>query len=280
MRKKILFTKSITKRRNFSLRIDLGRGVLEQYVREVIDCMEKDVLTVCRPLHPDIIYALGKWKKGSTEYEHAKKLRSKEKAEYLQSMLMDVRIRDWLSVGCQCIRFGVTSDAKKSKTAGPVACYESSSEVLWPVNGWHRCIRPAGPAAFVGEIIISHHLQKDSPEYNTPQYSHYFKHIISHELLHVFNYMRFVVPAFINWQVFWDKFLWNGMLCSEVIDVLEQSNEIIDRYGTKYELARLQEFWPSHAKKWLDGYRRYRNKKRKLYTKKKAKVTKHTRKSA
>ena len=75
--------------------------------------------------------------------------------------------------------------------------------------------------------------------------------IIAHELVHVFNHMRFIVPAFKNWRSFWHTFLCCGWKANVLHSRLRDLNLYVDCYGEKGELESLKEFWPSQAERWF-----------------------------
>ncbi len=230
-----------TKTRRFKTKFCLPfpMGICEQYAKEVIESIETDELLVFDP----------KDEKGLDDiFTDDGALLIHEKAK------IPVKVREWLPVGCQCIRYGVHEEVEKNA----LAHYRSnSSQVLWPAYAEHK---PEGPAAFVGEIVISpHHLV--IPNLDKPFFKDMFKCVVAHELVHVFEYLRFVAPAFMNWRSFWHTFLSGGLDCEQLCRHLQDSNTFVDRYGTRIELSCLQDYWPSQAKKWFNAFRRDTKKK-------------------
>lgn len=233
MSKKILSNKSVTQIRDFALNIDLkyqGNNKLEQYAQEVIECIEKDVFAVARPDNKDLLLAWYEWHENCVAYIYGKNLPFEP--DKLRSMTVDVSLREWLPVGCQGIRWD--SDAELTYT-----CYENNADdVLWRKVG--KTGSKLSPLAFVGEIRIGRELRQDVSEYDTPPYNDYFKLIIAHELARVFDYMRFIVPAFMDWPAFRRNY---GLSCG-VGEIFSDfyDGHLINRCTGKEELARLQEY--------------------------------------
>ena len=65
--------------------------------------------------------------------------------------------------------------------------------------------------------------------------------------------LRIVVPAFIDWQAFWKNALGEGTLSEDAAVMHHLKARLVDDYGTENELAMIEEFWPSHARKWFDA---------------------------
>ena len=84
---------------------------------------------------------------------------------------------------------------------------------------------------------------------------HKFKCIIAHELVHVFDMMRFVVPAFMDWRSFWTHVLEEGSACDILQSRFNCISSFVDCYGEESELAMIEEDWPSQAKIWFDAFR-------------------------
>lgn len=78
----------------------------------------------------------------------------------------------------------------------------------------------------------------------------------AHELVHVFDVLKYLVPAFINWQTFWQNVLNTGSRCDVLVARMAVKRLFIDDYGNKNEFASIEEWWPSRARKWF-GAREY-----------------------
>jgi Zn-dependent peptidase ImmA (M78 family) len=60
---------------------------------------------------------------------------------------------------------------------------------------------PPGPVAFHGAIVFERDFIANID--NDPKGEDKFKFVLAHELVHVFDFMRLLVPAFRNWKRFW-----------------------------------------------------------------------------
>ena len=176
-----------TLRRTFLLSIDVP--LYAPLVQDVIDTIENDELKVFRP-----------------DDEDALKTVFNRKGEILLNAraTLPVSIREWLPVGCQLIR---VHDGGRM----PVGCPEDT--LAYYQHNAPGCIFPgqigaiAGPAAFFGWIIV---LAKSLPQDDSPRSREAFQCIIAHELVHVFDIMRIVVPAVMDWRTFRRKALCEG----------------------------------------------------------------------
>ena len=74
---------------------------------------------------------------------------------------------------------------------------------------------------------------------------------VAHELIHVFDAMRFVVPAFQNWDQFWKIALREGSFCDVAIGLLEDKRRFLDNYGSDHEKEMIAHFWPSKVEEWF-----------------------------
>jgi len=229
-----LKTKTKTRRFELKLCLPFPTYICEQYAKEVIESIEQDELLVFDP-----------------KDETALKEVTNKKGEILilDKAKMPVSIKEWLPVGCQYIRYANSSVDELKE--GRLAFYKTNAhQVLWPVYAEHK---PEGPAALMGEIIIS---GPDTDFDDMTLYRDKFKCLIAHELVHVFEYMRFIVPAFMDWRNFWHIVVNDGSSADLLVSNLDMTNSPIDRYGTQLELACLQDYWPSQAQNWFDAFNR------------------------
>jgi hypothetical protein len=112
---------------------------------------------------------------------------------------------------------------------------------------------PPGPVALYGDIIFhSNFVENELRE--DPKAEEKFKFVMAHELVHVFNFLRLLVPAFQNWKRFWKICLDEGDACEEIANLCMFKNVFVDSYGTENELAMVSEFWPQSAKKWFEAF--------------------------
>jgi len=99
----------------------------------------------------------------------------------------------------------------------------------------------------VGEIVLNE-------EFFTSDNDN-LRFVLAHELTHVFDALRLLVPALRNWRAFWNIFLNDGVRCEMASTVLNYQGLFVDDYGSKNELYTVQQFWPSHADKWFKATR-------------------------
>ena len=221
------------KRRRFELKFCLPfpNYICEQYAKEVIEGIEQDELLVFDP----------KDREGLDEV-----LSEDGSILILEKAKIPISIKEWLPVGCQYIRYAIGEEIESDKVW---ALYRNNaSRVLWPSCAEYK---PEGPAAFYGEILISSAL---ATSYDKPFFEDKFKGIVAHELVHVFNTMRFLVPAFMDWRNFWHIFVGEG--AGELLQSnLGSTGSFINSYGQKNELLEMKEHWKSQAKAWFDAMR-------------------------
>lgn len=163
-----------------------------------------------------------------------------------------VKINEWLAVGCQCLRFFNIDIDDMDEDKECIAYYiHNAAKVICP-----RCIDidPQGPAAFLGEIVISNEILTSL--LNNDYSEEKFKCIIAHELVHVFDYMRWLVPAFMDWPGFYEHVLNEGSRNDILARQLETLSSFIDSYGEQLELDRMKAYWPSQAEIWFNAFRK------------------------
>lgn len=158
-----------------------------------------------------------------------------------------VSIRKWLALGCQVIRWDLPEEiGADERGRGVLGFYKTNAgDVIYPVGGYH-C--PMGPAAFIGEMVINSEYFRPS-EPNSKAQS--LKFVIAHELTHVFDAMRILVPAFKNWGRFWRNVLQEGMLNENLRLYCRYQGTFVDDYGSANELEIVRTYWPSKADEWF-----------------------------
>lgn len=202
---------------------------LDRWINEVIDSIEIKNLKVLDP--------------GDKAASHS--YYDEQGVEQLDGRCtLEVPLQEWLPVGCQCVR-DYHNVLDHFRDDGIAAYIDNARIVLCPIGPVRTEI--IGPSAFVGEIVISPDVKKLSEDK--------FKCVIAHELVHVFDMMRLVVPAVIDWPKFKENVLEDGYACETIARRFANFQDFVDNYGQEDERQRLQEFWPSHADKWFDAFR-------------------------
>src|SRR5688500_9884534 len=97
----------------------------------------------------------------------------------------------------------------------------NAHESIFPVDG----LCPFGPAAFTGEIVLT---ERAFPKDNSPEEIDAFAFVVAHELVHVFDAMRFVVPAIMDWKQCWNKMLQGGCRCEAARHALNDKTVFLD----------------------------------------------------
>lgn len=220
--------------REFKLRIELPAPLpLETWVGEVIDGIENDTLLVFPPDDEDAI---------------GERLEADGSASVNTGATLPVSIKEWLCVGCQLIRWEGAMDDSRRRSDKCLAFYiHNGHEVMWPQ---YAQFTPLGPGAFVANIVLGKALldliwkKREKSEGG-------LKFVIAHELVHVFDCMRLVVPAFSDWELFWNQALRGGCFCDVAASELHSKSLFIDDYRGENELAMVQEYWPSRAEEWF-----------------------------
>lgn len=216
------------KMRTFQLQVALDSPHAVKWVEEVIGNIERDRLMVYRP---DDKHALD-WKTDTTG------------DVFLETRAtMPVSIKEWLPVGCQVIEW------KNFDDQDTLGIYQNNAhEVLWPFSPFGNSI-PQGPSAFAASIGLRHELLSGADEA-------WFKGLVAHELVHAYDLMRFLVPAFLDWNAFWRNVLHSGADSARRALVSQWGfrNQFVDSYGEGPELSELERYWPSNAKTWFKGF--------------------------
>jgi len=86
-----------------------------------------------------------------------------------------------------------------------------------------------------------------------------FRYILAHELVHVFDAMRYLVPACMDWQRFYDTVLAEGCADDDFIGQWECFNHVTDQYGQPAERERIREYWPSVEERWFEALEEFRS---------------------
>lgn len=210
--------------------LTLGCASLDRLIEQVVDQIENDELGVFRPDDEDAFLE---------EVDESGALLVWARAD------LKISIREWLSVGCQLFRFkGLGEPPTDPPNKIAPACYKNNAHTaLFPPYGEYQ---PLGPAAFLGEIILCRELEGDPARANF---------IVAHELTHVFDAMRFVVPAFMDWDTYRDKALQGGTACEDLQYLWDAASRIVDDYGTLNELEAVRLYWPTQAEIWFRAFR-------------------------
>lgn len=234
--KAVLKKRSEPKKLVRTFRIEISDGLLQckNWTRDVIEGIENDRLLL---LNTDMPFSMDLEPDGSVTID----------SRYQEP----VSIKEWLPIACQNIRMqsGPKDDFDRPD-AGPALYRSNAGEVLFPCGVNYM---PPGPAAFHGEIVFaSEFIWKI---FDDPKGEDKFKFVVAHELVHVLNFLRILVPAFQNWERYWNVFLGEGCACDEINQQWLFSNVFVDSYGEEAELAMISEFWPKNAKRWFDAFR-------------------------
>ena len=213
-------------------------------VLEVFECMEKDTIDVFRPDDEDA-FAMLRDDAGIVD------LRAKAN--------LSVSIPDWFCVACQRIRRENEEDVgREGRHETTVAWYASNAaETLLGLLrhlGTTSLTEPVGPAGCTGEVVLTDHAERLLCS-GAPSDRDSFRFIVAHELVHVFEAMRVIVPAFMDWDTYWEKALHEGCCTDIPREMLHIGNNVLDDYGSDNELAMIEEYWPSRARQWFEAFR-------------------------
>jgi hypothetical protein len=221
--------------RTFEMKISRNLHSFRKWANQVIQGIEKDKLLT---VNPDRELVLDLACDGSFEVNSC--------------YSTPINIKEWLPIACQSIRAqaGIGDDFERETY---IACYKSNAaEVLFPIGAVSM---PLGPVAFSGEIIFKSEYIL-ATDIDKARSENAFKFILAHELVHVFNMLRLLVPAFKNWKKFWNVCLAEGIACDSINQLWNYQNVFVDTYGTEIEYLMIEEYWPQQAKKWFDAFRR------------------------
>ena len=167
------------------------------------------------------------------------------------SCVVPVSIREWLPLGCQIIRFG------NPGPEGVTACYQNNAyAVLFAYGDMpFEDLWPLGPDAFLGEVLIRREKRWTNVGPDWAKHEDAFKFVVAHELTHVFDMLRLLVPAFRNWPAFWKHVLHSGTLTRGVMSLYNDMSLFVDDYGGENERGIVSQYWPSQADKWFSAFR-------------------------
>ena len=228
--------KAKARKRVFTFKNYLDNPKAKVWANEVIESIEKDELLVIDPKDQSAL---------------DEEVNSEGHIVVNAQARIPVSIREWLCVGCQSIKF---PSYYLEQEQGHSAWYShNGAQVLWPSSALYQV--PEGPAAFIGEIFISRKFwnyvlsEKSLSEKR-------FKFMFAHELVHVFDVMRYAVPAFLDWNNFWVRVLGSGAYCENLCSKLNMVQLFIDSYGKLNECLSIKEFWPSQADEWFNALRK------------------------
>jgi hypothetical protein len=207
-----------------------------QWINEVLESIERDEILVFDS-------------KDTSALARVCNEKGEELVEAKATML--VKISDWLAVACQSVRWETELDQFKNEDA--LASYKNNgTQVLWPLNLSNK--QPSGPSAFVGEIILRRSTWPRGDLKATTENS--FKMTFAHELVHVFDWMKFIVPAYIDWPRFWKNIAEEGRCCRLIQSKLRDISIFIDDYGHQNEKRSIRYYWPSQVNKWWRAFQR------------------------
>jgi len=170
---------------------------------------------------------------------------------------LSVPIADWLAVGCQRIRWHHPEGDEPFRDG---VCGVYRSNWLTVLGAPYAEAEPHGPAVFVGEIILPSSIQRawwECREDGTKRtgIEQAFQLVIAHELVHVFDTLKYLVPAFMNWRKFWRDVLGEGSANDLLLSRANMKDRFVDDYGGENELAMIEEWWPSRAETWWEARR-------------------------
>ncbi|NLF68733.1 MAG: hypothetical protein GX575_06715 [Candidatus Anammoximicrobium sp.] len=209
-------------------------------VLEVFECMEKDTIDVFRPDDEDA-FAVVRDDAGGWD------IRAKAN--------LSVSIPDWFCVACQRIRRENEEDQGLNQRA--IAWYKrNAAESLFGLShqGVTSLMQPVGPAGCTGEIVFTDRVEQLLCS-GAPSDRDRFRFIVAHELVHVFDAMRVIVPAFMDWDTYWEKALHDGCCTDRPVEILQRCSEGLDQYGSDIELGLIEEYWPSKSRQWFEAFR-------------------------
>ncbi len=208
---------------------------LKKWTWEVINGIENDEVRV---FDPEDLHALDEVEDPDSKLRVDAELK------------IPVRVTEWLCVACQSIRLpGEQSDDRSSRTASGnvIAWYRSNAvDVLFPPGGVST---PPGPAALSASVIVQQDWALGLRGDESAEAK--FKCVMAHELVHVIDAMKLIVPAFMNWRAYWRMLLQEGSACEAAAIRYGQIASFVDDYGTENEMAMIQCYWPSQGEAWF-----------------------------
>jgi len=218
--------------RVFSL--DVNLDPLNEYAWDVIRSIERPKIDVINPGDEH------EWDSGMSEYGS-----------------ISVPLMDWLAVGCQRIRW-VALDEEQ---LGDRVCGVYSHNAYTVFGYSDEELGRHGPAVYVGEILLpkkilnAWHYCGDSV--SCTEFIQAFQLIIAHELVHVFNMIKYLVPAVKDWQTFCEGVLGDDSATESFYRGMKIENTTVDDYGQEGELESIRAWWPSRADEWWKARPRF-----------------------
>lgn len=140
--------------------------------------------------------------------------------------------KERLPLACQSISWGGLKDDL-------VGAY-SHNLVRALLGGVYGERAPLGPAAMIGEIIISNRMQFDDERTEAA-----FCFVLAHELVHAVRYLPVIVPAYVAWRAFRRSFEVGTNAQDVVCSWIDTRNLFVDQYGSKTEKQEVADFWPA-----------------------------------
>lgn len=229
----------IPRHRQRTFRLQIHVPPFDEYAWEVVNSIERTTIQVADPHDQNGL---------------AEKFDSGGAQLIDSDAKLTVPLADWLAVGCQKIRWEREPEEKVLPN-NVFGCYFTNKDVVFgrPNDESH----PSGPSVFVGDIIISRKIQRAWVKYHEPEsvtdILRMFQFIIAHELVHVFNNLKYLVPAFMDWRSFWKNILTDGSSTDILHSRMSDKSLFIDSYGEKNELECVRDWWPSRAESWFQA---------------------------
>ena len=226
--------RSIRRQRSFSL--DVSLPPLSDYAWDVINSIEKETIEVVDPTDPAALDEV-------TDSTGAFLLDSDAK--------LTVKLSDWIAVGCQKIRW--EEPEENILPIGTGGVYTSNFQIAFGRPGSES--PPLGPSVFIAEIVLPLDIRDTFLQCETKQdidsFVSSFQFIVAHELVHVFDKMKYLVPAFMNWRAFRTNILADGMNSDNLLFRMSAKSGFVDDYAKQNELESIRIWWPSRADEWF-----------------------------
>jgi len=227
------------RQRTFSLQICLPP--LDKYAWEVVTSIERKTIKVVDPHNPNGL---------ACERDSSGALLINSNAT------LPVPLADWLVVGCQKIRWAEAEDHLGDTVLG---MYSTNADIAF--GNEYSESTGLGPSAFIGQIILPLKIRDALSHCRTPEQTtllvRMFQCIVAHELVHVFDTLTYLVPAFMDWRAFWRNTLREGCNNDILYSRLHDTSLCVDSYGEQNELESIRKWWPSRAESWFETRRHW-----------------------
>lgn len=165
--------------------------------------------------------------------------------------ILTVPLKEWLAVGCQRIRWEREDQNEIKDNA--LGMFKANYEDVFGTQYGDR--EPLGPTVFVGEIVLPREIREAffccSGKKELADLVHTFQFILAHELVHVFDALKYLVPAFKNWRAFWKNVFNQGCSIGAIYERLSDKAMFLDDYGHNNEFESIRYYWPSRADTWF-----------------------------